>query len=359
MNKLILILLSLILSASCQSRWEFYGNKIMPDESVLFSADVNPRTANLLFKPNKVISVKAADESITYEEGKDYTVDLEKGQIHLTKDSRIPCPKLYGGDKKPYGPFKNKQGQKMLFSEGSYFHKLQLKVAYEHSGKEWDNKDFIPAPKSEKFQSLHQKLKTNDTVKVALIGDSISFGYNASGFVKAAPHQDPFGPMVAKRLDKAFAAKIEFSNNSRPGATVGWALKNVQKTLPLKPELVMIAFGMNDGRRPGRDQLYEDQLRKLIDILRKNDSKVEIVLVANMLPNEEFSDHKGHFANRDRLYKLEKDYQNVAVADVMSVTEAMLKRKKFADICGNHVNHPNDFIHRLYAEVILRTIGAK
>ena len=36
----------------------------------------------------------------------------------------------------------------------------------------------------------------------------------------------------------------------------------------------------------------------------------------------------------------------------------MLERKKFADICGNHVNHPNDFIHRLYASVILRTLGA-
>ncbi len=31
---------------------------------------------------------------------------------------------------------------------------------------------------------------------------------------------------------------------------------------------------------------------------------------------------------------------------------------RFITNCVNHVNHPNDFIHGLYASVILRTLGA-
>ena len=30
----------------------------------------------------------------------------------------------------------------------------------------------------------------------------------------------------------------------------------------------------------------------------------------------------------------------------------LLQRKPFHDLSGNNVNHPNDFSHRLYAQVI-------
>ncbi|MBT3296985.1 MAG: hypothetical protein HN919_09675 [Verrucomicrobia bacterium] len=83
----------------------------------------------------------------------------------------------------------------------------------------------------------------------------------------------------------------------------------------------------------------------------------EIILVANMLPNEEFKPQSAHFENRERLLELAAERDGVVVADVMSVTAEMLKRKKFADISGNNLNHPNDFLHRLYASVILRVMG--
>ena len=230
-------------------------------------------------------------------------------------------------------------------------------MTYEHSGDSWSGKPFVPVNKKEKFPLLHKKIKDQNGMTLALIGDSISVGYNASGFVKAAPHLPAFGQQLADGLKKSLNTDIKFFNQSRGGATTGWGIGNVGKVLEQKPDLVMVAFGMNDGRRPGGEQRYEDNIRKLILALRKERPNLEIVLVANMLPNIEFSDHKGHFANRDRLLKLEKEFDHIALADVMSVTEEILKRKKFADICGNHVNHPNDFIHRLYASVILRTVG--
>jgi acyl-CoA thioesterase-1 len=43
----------------------------------------------------------------------------------------------------------------------------------------------------------------------------------------------------------------------------------------------------------------------------------------------------------------------MAVADLTSFWELLLTRKTFADITGNGVNHPNDFGHRVYAQVLL------
>jgi hypothetical protein len=36
-----------------------------------------------------------------------------------------------------------------------------------------------------------------------------------------------------------------------------------------------------------------------------------------------------------------------------SVWTNFLRRKRFLDFTGNGVNHPNDFGHRLYAEVLM------
>ena len=38
---------------------------------------------------------------------------------------------------------------------------------------------------------------------------------------------------------------------------------------------------------------------------------------------------------------------------------ALLKRKLFRDMTGNNVNHPNDFLARVYAQTILAVLEAE
>ena len=45
--------------------------------------------------------------------------------------------------------------------------------------------------------------------------------------------------------------------------------------------------------------------------------------------------------------------EGIVLADVTAVWEEMLKTKKFLDVTGNGVNHPNDLGHRLYAQTLL------
>ena len=47
----------------------------------------------------------------------------------------------------------------------------------------------------------------------------------------------------------------------------------------------------------------------------------------------------------------------MAVADVTTIWSWLVARKRYLDLSGNGVNHPNDFGHRVYAETILALFG--
>jgi hypothetical protein len=43
----------------------------------------------------------------------------------------------------------------------------------------------------------------------------------------------------------------------------------------------------------------------------------------------------------------------VLLADVTTIWQGLLERKSVYDLTGNGINHPNDFGHRVYADVVL------
>ena len=89
---------------------------------------------------------------------------------------------------------------------------------------------------------------------------------------------------------------------------------------------------------------------------KENNPEIEIILVSTMLPNPE----SGWYENQEKyVYKLleiEQEYPRVAVADMTTMNLDIFKRKRFRDITGNNINHPNDFLIRVYAQVIIETI---
>ena len=46
----------------------------------------------------------------------------------------------------------------------------------------------------------------------------------------------------------------------------------------------------------------------------------------------------------------------VVVADMTTFHEALLAQKRYCDMTGNNVNHPNDFLARAYAQVLFQTV---
>jgi hypothetical protein len=59
------------------------------------------------------------------------------------------------------------------------------------------------------------------------------------------------------------------------------------------------------------------------------------------------------------LLSLEEKYP-LAVADLTQMhADLLLAGKRYRDMTGNNINHPNDYLIRVYAQVILKTLIGK
>jgi acyl-CoA thioesterase-1 len=311
----------------------------------------------LLFKPKEVLSVRSATREKTFEPGKDYNVDLVTGTIELPTGSKIPVtteeqmyplmtsnlPKIarQGGDRT----------RGIFFGEGAVYHGLQVEVTYRFEPGQWKG----PTPKygGESLPKTMAKLRAKQPITLMLCGDSISAGANASLVMKAPPGCPDYGKLTALALEHHFGSKVTFINHAVGGWTSGNGLQQAkeQHVGKAKPDLVIIAFGMNDVFQRNV-AAYEANVRGLMEAIRADAPDAEFILVASMLGNSEWGMPMEQFPlYRDALAKL--CGPGVVLADMTSMWEALLKRKRFYDLTGNGVNHPNDFGHCVYAQSLL------
>ena len=142
------------------------------------------------------------------------------------------------------------------------------------------------------------------------------------------------------------------------GTDTGWGLTQIDKVVEAQPHLVILAFGMNDsgGRSP---QSYQETTKSMIAKIREKLPECEFILVASMLGNRDWTrlKHEVFPQYRDGLKELVAP--GVALADLTSIWTGFLELKQDWDQTGNGVNHPNDFGHRVYAQVITTLLDSK
>jgi len=341
----------------CRGQW-FWNSDLMYEDCLMFLPQGNsPASANLLFTPSRLISLKKATGDVVYTAGRDFIFSPGSRTITLTADSRIPrkdLAEMYP----PAGPWKEgsipacrDKNCNLFWAEGHVFHDLQVVATYEHKAARWPGR--LPHYDSRSLPRTREKLLKQENLKLVLFGDSISTGANASGITGVAPFQPFFGQMVADILAKKYAAKITFENFSKGGMNSGWGKDNINLVAGQKPDLVIFAWGMNDaaGRIP--PDVYKANMQAQIAAVRAVSPQAEFILVATMTANPQWTAFGGELYDQYRDMLAQLCDSSVILADVTSVWEEVLRHKKFADLTGNGVNHPNDFGHRLYAEVIL------
>lgn len=326
-----------------------YNESVMPLEH--FDGEIKP--ISLMYDIGAIVSVKSSSLETVYEENKDYIV--EDGKLKILSTGAIETVEyefMYPTENEAIinsnSVFPDRTHGYMYFSEGDVFHNMQLAVTYVPKDV-WQGE--IPKSKAHLLPKTMDKLSAGEELNVVVYGDSISVGANSSKFVKAKPYCENYFEMLFHSLEKQYGSKIVFDNPSIGGKDSNWGAENAKELVADKsPDLVIIAFGMNDGSIGVSNAIFKMNIRTIMDTVSQSNPNCEYILVAPMIQNKDWPNAAKQALFRIPLNELEKE--GCAVADVTSLHEYLLTRKRYVDMTGNHVNHPNDFLVRLYAQVI-------
>ncbi|KLU05270.1 hypothetical protein RISK_002761 [Rhodopirellula islandica] len=345
------------------SRWQYSPEQLQPfwkadvieRESVLFIRDpaTGEARASVLFPIQKIISVQDSTGAITYEPGVDFDHASGSREISVPSTSRIETKSaadLRRPDNSQNYKLTHRDGNgEILFGGKLEYHSMQSWITYSKAADDWPVA--MPAFDPSALPLTIGKLQNRQAVSVVLLGDSISTGCNASAWGGAAPFQPAYQDLLKQHLESHYKTTIELTNLSVGGTSTPWGVLQIPTVVESKPDLILLAFGMNDsaGRSPAD---YGESISQMISTARETLPDVEFILVATMLGNRDWTtlNHDVFPKYRDQLASLCEP--GIALADMTSVWQEFLLRKKDHDLTGNGVNHPNDFGHRVYAQVL-------
>lgn len=333
----------------------FWEGEVTEGESVLFIKEGpnGEARASVLFPIQEMLAVRNSAGDVTYENGKDFIWKADSREIVLPAGSRIPAHTPQDLRR----PAKSQQYQlthrdeksEIMFGGRLEYAEMQTCITYRHAPSLWTGK--VPQFNENILPRSIQKLRNKEPLSIVVLGDSISAGANASGMYDAAPFQPAYPELLKIHLEKQTGAPVTLANPSVGGMSAPWGITQVDTVLKSNPDLVVIAFGMNDSSgRPPAD--YQDAIKQTIDKIREKKPDCEFILVASMLGNHNWVTLKNELFGQYRNKLNELTSPSVALADVTSVWEKFLRLKQDWDQTGNGVNHPNDFGHRVYAQVI-------
>ncbi len=277
--------------------------------------------------------------TITYELGLDYVVDNAQGTIARTATSRIPdfsTNVLYGQHNFDHSQFPG-------YGNGPFI----VFVDYQTT----NGRPFaIPTDQSALLTKTSAKLSAGGPFKIIAFGDSITAGGEASSVALRYPNR------YAQSLQARFPqAQIVMENGATGGDTSSDGLARLQeKVLSRSPDLVLVAFGMNDhnilpiGVPVGT---FEQNLTTMVNSIVAN-TGAEVILISTFPPNPEwaFGSHQMNLyaAATQRVAA----NRHCAYADLYSVWTMVTQRKDSPSLLNNNINHPADFGHWLYLQAL-------
>lgn len=339
------------------------------------SEDRTVEPIELLYPIEEVISVRSADLKVEYVNGKDYYI--EDGKLHIIEGGNIPVLKydeyffeLSDAEHAENNlatkfPAANNRGWGYIRAEiGTYspgMSKWTLAVTYTHSA---DSVVSEPEDKSAKFEKLISKLEAGEDITLVSTGDSITDGWSASGKsgIGIAPKCPPYNRLIESYIRNTYGIRITHHNVGVSGSNTFGGVEKLDEICQKAPDLVLIAFGMNDGCGIEPSQ-YISNVNKMVSTIEQKCPDACIVVVSTCLPNAEVAWAPGgesilkyHIEYIDYLKEAEASWKNAALADVTTANIEMFERKVYQDVAGSNSNHPNDCMHRVYAQVILRTV---
>ena len=267
----------------------------------------------------------------------------------------------------------------------------QVNVTYTHTESDIS---FAQTCQSELFDEFLSKLEAGEDVTIIFFGDSITRGANSSWERNYAPYQYPYTILFTQALadlygytvhyiasDVAPAGKptsqvpskdyvagdrgtITYINTAIGGWTSEDAVNNFDAHVKSFVEkygcdLLVWAFGINDTHITVRaaNKYFTSFMNKFYEIA----PNASVLAVSTMVPNPEGLNWYTTQADQEAEFlKTAESLRNkgkvCVIACMTSISQTILEHKTFNDYAGNNINHPNDFLIRIYAQTLLQTL---
>ena len=336
--------------------------------------------AKLYYTPTKVFAVKDQKLEKTYEEGKDYVVDKENKKLVIPEGSSIPAlyEKADEGENPPEG-FAYTTGMpnnvdlytiwnlgtgNFVYTESAYFYGKYLSVSYAYDVEDLDTSVFAKYDATT-LTTVRNKLKNGEEISLVTIGDSITEGCSSTGDnLHVAPNTPCYAKQIKTELERVYGAKVKLTNIGKGGSESKWPLSGegsaaLGKAKEAAPDLCIIAYGMNDSSSQVSPVAYDDNIRSIIREIKNVSENCEFILVnsfpCNPLYERDATLFDGYLKKLNKI-AAEDEGGHIVVADMQKVGKYYMQTKKYCEISSSNVNHPNDFLHRVYAMNIVSTI---
>jgi len=317
----------------------WHSDTIFNETILMYSVNGRPAEGKLLYAPSKILSIKKFDLSAGYKPWVDYTVN--GNLLTLTVQSRMPFRADTSFDTKKNLAWYNTQSQWVV-------------VTYTHHDK-WDGPS--PVFKGAQMPRTMAKLRTKQPLRIVAFGMSITRGMDVSSYDTVPPYMPTYVDLFARQLRKNYRySHIKLYNAGLPGSVIDWAAQYADKYVnPIKPDLVILDFGMNDFWRFTPAQ-FLDYMETVIKKIRKGNPKVEFLLLSNMkfdpdyvLDSDKYKTwYQSNLEGYSRVLK-EMEGKGIINLDMCAISDAIYRHKKAKDCLVNPL-HPNDYMARWYAQ---------
>lgn len=359
----------------------FWKSDRMVGESVLLvSENGGSPQGQLLFVPEEIESVVSYDivgkRTVEYTEGTDFRIE---GNTIIASGDSMPfmTEKQLSGEEKTEG-FDYSQipstdaGLYLPFTESTGFIERQIYVTYTHAAG-WEAE--TPSYAGETLTKTAEKLRNGESLNLFVYGDSISTGANSTGYLNVYPYADSWPESVRKGLEQQYGGQINLLNKAVGGwtsedaikssETVGWVggeqitqtgISGTLKEMPdYTPDLAILGFGMNDASNGISRKTYKLYMQRIMTVIRERNPDCEFILLGTMIANPKaYNQSKGQIEYYNELSELAAENPGTVAVNIGRMHMDMLERgKRYADMTGNNVNHPNDFMASVYVMNIL------
>ncbi|HEY4156338.1 MAG TPA: GDSL-type esterase/lipase family protein [Puia sp.] len=315
------------------------SDTIFNETVLLYSRNGMAATGRLLFQPDKILSVQRFDLKTTYSEKEDYFVNGRT--IGRRPNSKMPFRADTSFNTRDDLAWFNLQSQWVV-------------VTYTHRDK-WEGQ--VPAYKGNSMPRTLAKLRSKSPLRIVGYGMSITRGLDVSSYDTVAPFMPTYLQLFTRALKKQFGyGDIQLYNAGLPGAKADWGASYADQYInPLKPDLVIIDFGMNDFwiYKPEEFSAF---IQTIIQKVKRANPEAEFLLLSNMKfdPDYVLDPDKNKAFYLGNMEGYNTGLQKLVVTgitdlDMTTISGYIYSRKKAKDCLANPL-HPNDYLARWYAQ---------